>query len=195
MKRRTDTTELIDLFPFLSVMLCVVGVLAFLQILMSSGIGQGKRLPGQVHAGSRVGYQVLCKPEGIVLLPPATDEGIQGLRVIGRTEKKAVFLNLRQQRCQELADVRRKNQAPSVVGEPKLLTTLEEIQLVNRAAQRHGLQYEEFLLFVIYPGGGAQYHSIRSLLDRPEFRNIPFGLLSVGPDAQIDLATCPEETP
>lgn len=195
MNRRVNTTELIDLFPFLSVMLCVVGVLAFLQILMSSGIGAGSLLPGQIRSGPRVAYQILCQPNGAVLLPPMGSEGAKALRLIGRAEKDKVLAELEPERCRRLSEVHRQQQKPGALSEANRLQILRELQSVNRAARRHGLRYEEFLFFVVYPGGGAEYHAFRNLLDRPEFLDVPFGLLPVPPEARVEVATCKEATP
>src|SRR5690242_14183981 len=67
---RGEATEMLDLFPFLSIMLCVVGVLAFVQVLMAM-VGSPKvQMVGEVAFGHQVGYQVICLPQGAVLLPP-----------------------------------------------------------------------------------------------------------------------------
>ena len=60
----------ISLFPFLSIFLCVMGVLSFINVLSSFSAPQKIELSAKLEQGYKVAYQVFNLPDGIISVPP-----------------------------------------------------------------------------------------------------------------------------
>jgi len=60
----------ISLFPFLSIFLCVMGVLSFINVLNSFSTPQKIEMSAQLEQGYKVAYQVFNLPDGIISVPP-----------------------------------------------------------------------------------------------------------------------------
>ncbi len=164
----------LELFPFISLFLCVIGVLAFLQNLLVVGdIGASEEEVQQPQI-FQTAYRIECMLDRIVLHPPDVDlqkiyaklnlEELAGLRAIqaGRNfDKDSEGLTLMFE--------------PSF-NELALQIALNEISTLNLLAKEHGIEYEEFVLLNVHSGGSDTYHSISRLLDIPNFRHIRTGL-------------------
>ncbi|HIP95543.1 MAG TPA: hypothetical protein EYH20_09435, partial [Leucothrix sp.] len=59
----------VSLFPFLSIFLCVMGVLSFINVLSSYSAPQKIELTAQLEQGYKVAYQIFNLPDGIIHLP------------------------------------------------------------------------------------------------------------------------------
>ena len=60
----------ISLFPFLSIFLCVMGVLSFINILSSVSTPQKIELTMELEQGYKVAFQVFTMPDGVISVPP-----------------------------------------------------------------------------------------------------------------------------
>ena len=60
----------ISLFPFLSIFLCVMGVLSFINVLSSFSAPQKIELTAQLETGYKVAYQIFSLPDGVISVPP-----------------------------------------------------------------------------------------------------------------------------
>ena len=60
----------VSLFPFLSIFLCVMGVLSFINVLSSFSAPQKIELTAQLETGYKVAYQIFSLPDGIITVPP-----------------------------------------------------------------------------------------------------------------------------
>lgn len=180
----------INLFPFLSIFLCVMGVLSFLN-LINAAIAPGKvnLVVGDVGRGYKSAYQILCLPDGMVAVPPVKKlpELQQALGVHG--DKIARILQQRQTQRENLMEM--PDDLASIAKEPEEEATLEllrEINGINHQARKNGILYEEFILFGIYPDGGPVYHKIRYLLlEHPEL-GIGVGMEPLNADWRLSLS-------
>ncbi len=164
----------LELFPFISLFLCVIGVLAFLQNLLVIGDIGASEEEAQKPQIFQTAYRIECLPDRIVLHPPDVElqkiyeklnlEELAGLRVIqaGRTLDK-------------------ESDGQTLMFEPAfnelaLQVALNEVSTLNLLAKEHGIEYEEFVLLNVHTGGSDAYHYISRLLDVPTFRHIRSGL-------------------
>ena len=161
----------LELFPFISLFLCVIGVLAFLQNLLvmgDIGASEEEALQPQIF---QTAYTIESHPDKLVLHPPAarfdslyaqlTAEEAAGLDyIVARREalsgSELVF-------------------APEF-DEEQLRIALNEVVTVNKLSATHRYPYEEYLLFDIRAGGSDAFHYVRRLLDSPEYRRLRSGL-------------------
>jgi hypothetical protein len=166
---------MLDLFPFLSIMLCVVGVLAFVQVLMAMSGSPRVKMVGDLRHDYQVGYQVVCVPEGAVLMPPADGLGPLIDKAQGADQER--LRAVRDTRRQMLSRLRSGGGATGALArtmdDASVLEVLRELKLVNTVARTAGVPYEEFLLFGVRPGGGRAYHRFRAALERVEFAANP----------------------
>lgn len=162
----------LELFPFISLFLCVIGVLAFLQNLLVMGeIGASEEEASQPQI-FQTAFRIDCMPDRLVLTPPDNE-----LMPIYET------LNLEEQAGIRSIESRRKANKnglemffTSEFDDRALLLSLNEISTLNTLATANGLPYEEYLLLNVHSGGSDAYHYLLRLLDQPEYRQIRSGL-------------------
>ena len=156
----------ISLFPFLSIFLCVMGVLSFLNLLNSAMMPRKLVMTGEVTLGYKVAYQIFCQPEGFIAVP-----------VIKRLATS--FNKKDNTTIQDILEKRRQQQSLSLLipTEKNITKIFKEIQWLNDYARQNDILYEEFVLFGIYPDSSEVYHTIRHILDKhPELLGISIGL-------------------
>lgn len=162
----------LELFPFISLFLCVIGVLAFLQNLLVIGeIGASEEEAVQPQI-FQTAFRIDCLPDRLVLYPP-------------ENELLPIFESLS---IEELAGVRsieaRRPASDNGIelfftsdfDDRSLLLSLNEVSTLNRLAKQYGLSYEEYVLLNVHSGGSDAYHYLVSLLDQPQYRHIRSGL-------------------
>ena len=173
-----DPTDTVDLFPFLSIFLCIMGVLAFLQILMATMDQRKIDLVGDLSQGWEVAYKVFCLPDGVIVVPP-----VAGLEALHEATPEAVHPKLEKiierRRATRILLADSTGTLPPAIEVPEaeaLETLLDEILWLNQRARQTGHLYEEDVLFGIYPGGGTAYHAFREVLDTPKYVGLRVGL-------------------
>jgi len=175
----------LELFPFISLFLCVIGVLAFLQNLLVIGeIGASEEEASQPQI-FQTAFRIDCLPDRIILYPP-------------ETELLPVFatVSLEEQDGIRSIQSRRIGQLPESGGIEMILDSgfdngplqllLNEVSTLNRLAKQYGLPYEEYVLLNVHSGGSDVYHYLLLLLDLPQYRHIRAGL-DVAPVEGKDL--------
>lgn len=190
--RRRDQGEPVDMFPFLSVLLCVVGVLAFIHVLMTTTIRPSVRMLGDINESHRHAYQVLCRRDGIVWIP-TLPSGPLAAAAISASPEARPFAVVRQKRCQQLKRLAQGAIQAEPVNDAQIAESLRELQDANRLAKQNKVLYEEFLLIGIYPGGGPCYHRLRKALNLPGFADLNIGLQPMSPQARPAVQSCPSE--
>lgn len=161
----------LELFPFISLFLCVIGVLAFLQNLLVMGyIGASEEeaLQPQIF---QTAYLIECHPDKLILRPPSD-----------ALDTLFGMLNIEQRSGLDIIRARRANNDTAVLpfdpefDEDQLRTSLNEVVTINKLSATHRFPYEEYLLFDIRSGGSDAYHYLQRLLDTPEYRHLRSGL-------------------
>jgi len=161
----------LELFPFISLFLCVIGVLAFLQNLLvmgDIGASEEEALQPQIF---QTAYTIECHADKLVLHPPS-----------GTLDALLAELTTEEKYGLDAVQIRREASAGLVLpfvpefDEDRLSVALNEIVTVNKLAATHRFPYEEYLLFDVRVGGANAYHFIRSLLDTPQYRHVRSGL-------------------
>ena len=149
----------ISLFPFLSIFLCVMGVLSFINILSSVSAPQKIQLTMELEQGYKVAFQIFTLPDGMIVLPPVTR--LQELQKVVSDENKAELASIILSR-QRLIDrvlesqANPSNSARSPDSED-VREWMYEIRKINEMALQANFLYEEFVLFGVYPNGGQAY--------------------------------------
>lgn len=170
----------LDLFPFISLFLCVIGVLAFLQNLLVLGdVGASEEDSRQAQI-FQTAYRIEAMSDRIVLHPPDTElkDIYQNLNL---EELAGIDIMQVERALDNAAGGKTLLLAPSL-DELALLQSLREISTLNQLAKEHAIEYEEFVLLSIHSGGSDTYHFLRRLLDLPAFRHIRSGLEVAGND-------------
>jgi hypothetical protein len=163
-QRKRNTGLEISLFPFLSIFLCVMGVLSFLNLLNSAMMPRKLVMTGEIAQGYKVAYQIFCQPDGFITIPP--------IKRLANIDNKDYII-------QDILHKRRLQQGLSLLipTEKNITNIFKEIQWLNDYARQNNFLYEEFVLFGIYPDSGKIYHKIRRILDKhPELLGISIGL-------------------
>ena len=156
----------ISLFPFLSIFLCVMGVLSFINVLNSFSTPQKIELTAQLEQGYKVAYQIFSLPDGIISVPPT--KYLTKLKQAVDEADRAIINDIAQRR--ETAIRKLELHTGSIMGlasEPdidEILQTTLDIRTLNEIALKANYLYEEFLLFGIYPNGGQAYQKIRDVM-------------------------------
>jgi len=157
----------LELFPFISLFLCVIGVLAFLQNLLVMGeIGASEE--------DAVQPQIFQYENKLVLHPPEhslskvyENLGIDEIAGINSIDGNRQI-------------IRAANGIELYFGEnfneEALILSLNEIASLNRLAKERGIDYEEYVLLNVHSGGSDGFHYISRLLAQPEFGHIRSGL-------------------
>ena len=180
----TSRKASLDLFPFISLFLCVIGVLAFLQnllVLGDIGASEEDTLQPQIF---QTAYRIETASDRIVLHPPEVD-----LKEIYRKLNLEELASLDRVQANRALDIASKGKtlpfAPTF-DELSLQQALNEISTLNLLAKEHGIEYEEFILFSIHSGGGDTYHSLSRLLDTPSLKHIRSGLELASNNASVE---------
>ena len=156
----------ISLFPFLSIFLCVMGVLSFINVLNSFSTPQKIELTAQLEQGYKVAYQIFSLPDGIISVPP-TKQLLKLKAVVDDSDVMVIedILYRRSQAIQLLES--HQGSVMNLASEPDMDSILEamlDIRTLNEIALKANYLYEEFLLFGIYPNGGSAYQKIRDVM-------------------------------
>ncbi|MEC4715330.1 hypothetical protein OO008_09140 [Cocleimonas sp. KMM 6895] len=156
----------VSLFPFLSIFLCVMGVLSFINVLNSFSAPQKIELTAQLEQGYKVAYQIFSLPDGIISVPPVKyldklRDAVEGIDQVAITD----ILQRRQNAMFRLENhngpVMRLATEPDV---DDILQAMQDIRTLNEIALKANYLYEEFLLFGIYPNGSQAYQKIRDVM-------------------------------
>ena len=164
----------LELFPFISLFLCVIGVLAFLQNLLVVGDIGASEEEAQQPQIFQTAYRIETMQDRIVLHPPEVE-----LQEIYETLNLEELAGLRA--IQAGREFDNESDGRTLMFEPAfnelaLQVALNEISTLNLLAKEHGIEYEEFVLLSVHSGGSDAYHYITRLLDVPTFRHIRSGL-------------------
>jgi len=156
----------ISLFPFLSIFLCVMGVLSFINVLNSFSTPQKIELTAQLEQGYKVAYQIFSMPDGIISVPP-TKHLLRLKAAVDESDALVIedILDRRLQSMQRLET--HQGSVMNLASEPDMDSILEamlDIRTLNEIALKANYLYEEFLLFGIYPNGGSAYQKIRDVM-------------------------------
>ncbi len=170
----------ISLFPFLSIFLCVMGVLSFINVLSSFSAPQKIELTAQLETGYKVAYQIFNLPDGIISVPPT--KYLRKLQTAtNNDDDKDTIETIILQRESQLKKL--ENHTGTVMALAKdpdidnVLNIMRNIRSLNEIALRANYLYEEFLLFGIYPNGGQAYQKVRDVMTLTEdSRAISVGL-------------------
>lgn len=169
----------VSLFPFLSIFLCVMGVLSFINVLSSFSAPQKIELTAQLEQGYKVAYQIFSLPDGIISLPPV--KYLDKLKEAVDDADKETIDDIARRR--QWAINKLESHSGSVMNaatEPdidEIIETLHDIRTVNELALKANYLYEEFILFGIYPNGGQAYQKIRDVMSfTQDARSISIGL-------------------
>lgn len=169
----------ISLFPFLSIFLCVMGVLSFINVLSSFSAPQKIELTAQLETGYKVAYQIFSLPDGIISVPP-TKHLRKLQQVVDDADKDTIedIIRYRQRAITKLeAHTGSIMNAATEPNVDAILETLHDIRTLNEIALKANYLYEEFLLFGIYPNGGQAYQKIREVMSfTQDARSISVGL-------------------
>lgn len=178
--RRNQEQKLeVSLFPFLSIFLCVMGVLSFINVLSSFSAPQKIELTAQLEQGYKVAYQIFNLPDGIISLPPI--KYLHKLQeALDDADKETIedIINRRQTAINKLE--RHTGSIMNAAIEPDIddiVEIMHDIRTLNEIALKANYLYEEFLLFGIYPNGGQAYQKIRDIMSfTQDARSISVGL-------------------
>ncbi len=169
----------ISLFPFLSIFLCVMGVLSFINVLNSFSTPQKIELTAQLEQGYKVAYQIFSLPDGIISVPP-TKHLLKLKTEVDESDALVIedILDRRSQSMQRLES--HQGSVMNLALQPdmdSILETMLDIRTLNEIALKANYLYEEFLLFGIYPNGGSAYQKIRDIMSfTPDATSISVGL-------------------
>ncbi len=156
----------VSLFPFLSIFLCVMGVLSFINVLSSFSAPQKIELTAQLETGYKIAYQIFSLPDGIISVPPT--KNLRKLQAVLDDADKEIVDVIIQQREQKIAKL--ENHTGSIMNaavEPDIddvLDAVHDIRTLNELALKANYLYEEFILFGIYPNGSQAYQKIRDVM-------------------------------
>jgi len=156
----------ISLFPFLSIFLCVMGVLSFINVLNSFSTPQKIELTAQLEQGYKVAYQIFSLPDGIISVPPT--KHLLKLKDAVDESDALVIEDILDRRSRAIKNL--ESHQGSIMNfaiEPDMsdiLETIIDIRTLNEIALKANYLYEEFLLFGIYPNGGSAYQKIRDVM-------------------------------
>ena len=169
----------ISLFPFLSIFLCVMGVLTFINILSSVSTPQKIELTMELEQGYKVAFQVFTMPDGVISVPPINR--LLELQQLVDDESRALLAMIILRRQGVIDEVTYSQADPALAARAPdiedISLWLYEIRQINEMALRVNFLYEEFVLFGVYPNGGEAYQKVRSVMSRSaDARSISIGL-------------------
>ena len=156
----------VSLFPFLSIFLCVMGVLSFINVLNSFSAPQKIELTAQLEQGYKVAYQIFSLPDGIITVPPV--KYLDKLReAVDEVDQVAITDILQRRKGAMFRLENHSGPIMSLATEPDvdgILQAMQDIRTLNEIALKANYLYEEFLLFGIYPNGSQAYQKIRDVM-------------------------------
>ena len=169
----------ISLFPFLSIFLCVMGVLSFINILSSVSTPQKIQLTMELEQGYKVAFQIFTLPDGVVVVPPVNH--LQALQAVVNEDAKVELALIILERQRLIDKVMSASTDPSNSATPPdsedVREWMYEIRRINEMALQANFLYEEFVLFGIYPNGGQAYQKVRNIMSLSgDAQNISVGL-------------------
>ncbi len=195
-RRRRLKVPALDLFPFLSIFLCIMGILAFLETLMATASGKASKIeikPGK-FLQQATPYQIFCLPDGLVILPPVSE--IKALAATLKSPKD-------RQRVTAIAEKRDKVLAGynpherhkgRLLSDEEISALLEEMVEINNIAKNNDSLYEETLLFGIYPAGSAHFHNFRRVMYDTRFEGLKKGYEILDSDWQFVIPSAAGQT-
>jgi len=162
----------LELFPFISLFLCVIGVLAFLQNLLVIGeIGASEEEASQPQI-FQTAVRIDCLPDRIIIHPPE-NELLSVFTSVSLEEQDGI-------RSIQSNRLGNKGGMEMIINaefdDRPLQLSLNEVSTLNQLARQYGLPYEEYVLLNVHPGGSDVYHYLLLLLDLPQYRYIRTGL-------------------
>jgi len=166
----------LELFPFISLFLCVIGVLAFLQNLLVIGeIGASEEEASQPQI-FQTAFRIDCLPDRIILYPPENE-----LLPVFATVSLEEQAGIRSIQARRLSRSVGNNSGIEMIlnsefDDRTLQLYLNEVATLNRLAKQYGVPYEEYVLLNVHSGGSNVYHYLMLLLDLPRYRHIRSGL-------------------
>jgi hypothetical protein len=169
----------ISLFPFLSIFLCVMGVLSFINVLSSYSTPQKIQLTAQLETGYKVAFQIFSLPDGIISVPP-TKYLTKLMNAVDEADRDTIndILIRRESSMEKLMSY--SGPIIDAANEPEvesILETVRDMRTLNELALKANYLYEEFLLFGIYPNGGQAYQKIRDVMSvSPDAKSLSIGL-------------------
>ena len=184
----------ISLFPFLSIFLCVMGVLSFINVLSSFSAPQKIELTAQLEQGYKVAYQIFTLPDGIISVPPS--KHLRKLQQAVDDSDKLTIEEIITHREKEIKKLEaHKGSIMDAAKDPDIddvLDTLSDIRILNEIALKANYLYEEFLLFGIYPNGGQAYQKFRDIMSLSQnARSINIGLEPLDSNWTLNLNKSP----
>ncbi|PWQ97352.1 hypothetical protein [Leucothrix arctica] len=157
----------ISLFPFLSIFLCVMGVLSFINILSSVSTPQKVQLTMDLEQGYKVAFQIFTLPEGIIVAPSI--KRLTDLQGVVDDDSKAILAMIilrRKMMIEQLAlGQTEANFGATSPDSEDIRLWMYEIRQINEMALRANFLYEEFVLFGVYPNGGQAYQKVRDVMN------------------------------
>ncbi len=157
----------ISLFPFLSIFLCVMGVLSFINILSSVSAPQRVQLTMDLEQGYKVAFQIFTMPEGVIVAPSV--KRLAELQQVVDEDSKAILAMIilrRQAMIEQLAIGQTEKNFGAVPPDSEdIRLWMYEIRQINEMALRANFLYEEFVLFGVYPNGGQAYQKVRDVMN------------------------------
>ncbi|RVU83703.1 hypothetical protein EOL70_15365 [Leucothrix sargassi] len=186
----------ISLFPFLSIFLCVMGVLSFINILSSVSTPQKVQLTMDLEQGYKVAFQIFTLPEGVVVAPSI--KRLTALQEVVDEDSKAVLAMIILKRKMMIEQLELGQTEPDFGALPPdeedIRLWMYEIRQINEMALKANFLYEEFVLFGVYPNGGQAYRKVRDVMNQSgDARSISVGLEPL--DANWSLSLHNQETP
>lgn len=175
----------VSLFPFLSIFLCVMGVLSFINVLSSFSAPQKIQLTAQLETGYKVAYQIFSLPDGVISVPPTKylrklQQAVKDSNAVDNENIEVIEIILQEREARIKRLERHTGSIMNAAIEPDIddiLDTLRNMRILNEIALKTNYLYEEFLLFGIYPNGGQAYQKIRDVMTLTrDSRNISIGL-------------------
>ena len=170
----------LELFPFISLFLCVIGVLAFLQNLLVIGeIGASEEEASQPQI-FQTAFRIDCLPDRIILYPPEHDL-LPIFEAVSLEEQAGISsIQARRPSKNDRSSDRNSDGFEMVFtvdfDDRPLQLSLNEVSTLNRLAKQYGLPYEEYVLLNVHSGGSDVYHYLIRVLDQPQYRHIRVGL-------------------
>ncbi|MCK5726275.1 MAG: hypothetical protein KAH22_05580 [Thiotrichaceae bacterium] len=180
----------ISLFPFLSIFLCVMGVLSFINVLSSFSTPQKIELTAKLEHGYKVAYQIFSLPDGMISLPPVTH--LQKLKeAVDNTDKKTIEEIIQRRKKAIRTLEQQPGSAMDIASSADIIDIVQithDIRVLNELALKANHLYEEFLLFGIYPNGGQVYQKIRDVMTLlQDARSISIGLEPLDPNWTLNI--------
>jgi len=187
----------VSLFPFLSIFLCVMGVLSFINVLSSFSAPQKIELTAQLEQGYKVAYQIFNLPDGIISLPPI--KHLAKLRdAVDEADKESIEEIIRRRQWAINRLEKHTGSIMNAATEPNVFDITEilhDIRILNEIALKSNYLYEEFLLFGIYPNGGQAYQKIRDIMSfTQDARSISVGLEPLDSNWTLNLKKSDSQT-